>query len=152
MGLFSKKRKLEVPLPPPDDLLKFPRPHQIEREIKLDEIEEAVGLEKVPSPVPEMPLPKRLSRSKEPFESSAFPTQFASAAITTKPFFIRVQPYQDLLKDLEKIRSGLSQLDLTSENLEKSEFNENKDYERLKSNLKRIHEELLLIDDLIFKK
>jgi len=144
MGLFSRKKKIEVPIPPPKNLLKFPKPSQVERVIEPEKIKEAVGIEK-----PTLPLPESLEKLEKP--KLTFPTPPETFPSTIRPFFIRVQYYQKILDDLDHIKKNTTKLDKTVETLEKSEFNESKNYEKLKNNLKKIHERLLFMDELIFK-
>jgi hypothetical protein len=69
-----------------------------------------------------------------------------------KPCFLRVQHYQTLLDALADIQNNVKGLDQINKDLSQSEFHENKDHERLKNNLKRIHDRLISMDDSIFKK
>lgn len=156
MGLFFRKKKIAVPLPPSEDLLKFPKPSEIkvlkpeareERKIK-----KAEDIEKLPFSLPE--LPKRMGIPSPPFPfKPVFPSRPPEMfSFIQGPFFIRLQHYQMLLDNLNCIKTKTMDLDQTTERLEKSEFNENKDYERLKNDLKKLHDRLLFMDDLIFKK
>lgn len=136
MGLFSRKRKIRVPLPPTEDLLRFPKAAPPERIIEPERLKEAVSWEKPlawegPS-LPKMVMPKPLT--------------------IKKPFFLRLSHYQQLLVNLGGMKEKAEQLEQVTENLEKSEFNENADYEDLKNCLKKIHDHLLRLDDLIFLK
>jgi len=170
MGLFSRKKKeLKVPAPPSDDVLKFPKPSQdkkVKEEKELppppehpspEKIKEAVGVEKPEEPLPEippdkieedeLPPPKEMLPLPEPFSPPERPS-----FITKKPSFIRMQNYQMLLDNLNAIKNTTIEMNKLSEDIEKSEFNENKNYERLKNDLKKILDRLLSIDVQIFKK
>jgi hypothetical protein len=138
MGLFSRKKKVEVPVPPHEDLLRFPKPSQVERVIQPEKVKEAAGIGK-PLPPPEEPLPV----VSPPLEKPVRERQ--------EPFFIRIQHYRELIKDLDYVKEKSEKMEKINEELEKSEFNEKKDYESLKNNLKKIHERLLFMDDTIFK-
>ena len=141
MGWFFKKKKVTVPLPEhSSDLLKFPTSTKIPAP---EEIKQSVGLEEPPT-MPDMAMPEQEVPSTLPS------TQIASTS--AYPFFLRVQSYQDLLKDASDIKTHVLELDLTTEKLENSEFNENKNYEKLRKELRKIHERLLYMDDLIFKR
>ncbi len=142
MGWFFKKKKVTVPLPEhSDDLLKFP-----ESSSKIpapEEIKQSVGLEEPPQ-MPDM------APMEEP--SLGVPKTFSAPTAPAYPFFLRVQSYQELLKDASDIKTHVLELDLTTEKLENSEYNENKNYEKLRKELRKIHERLLYMDDLIFKR
>ncbi len=160
MGLFSRKKKVEVPEPPSEDILKFPKPSEIkaikpEEQIPQEElpvpekIKKAVGVEKLPEELETPPHKSELPSLPEP----AFPTlpekpPFKPTPIPLgKPSFLRIQHYQMLLDEMGSIKKNTAHLNQINEHLEKSEYNENKDYERLKNNLKKIHDGLLFIDD-----
>lgn len=73
MGLFSRKKKIEVPVPPSEDMLKFPKPSQVEKEILPEKIQEAVGVEEKQE-LPELPeVPTKVSEPELPETSSKFP-------------------------------------------------------------------------------
>ncbi len=146
MGWFFKKKKVVVPLPEhSDDLLKFPE--STAGTPAPEEIKQSVGLEEPPQ-MPDMSTPDPLAPGLDG-KPTKIPPLVQERAY---PFFLRVQAYQDLIKDASDIKTHVLELDLTTEKLENSEFNENKNYERLKRELKTIHERLLFMDDLIFKK
>jgi len=139
---FFKKKKVTVPIPENhEDLLQFP---QSSRRAMPEEIKKSVGLEEPPQ-MPDMGLPEE---SKPGLGSTSPPQTFQTAY----PFFLRVQSYQELIKDTSDIKTHVLELDLTTEKLENSEFNENKNYEKLNRELRKVHERLLFMDDLIFKK
>lgn len=160
MGFFFRKKKIEVPAPPSEDILKFPKASEISS-IKPESIKEAVGIEKpsLPPEIPPVPTKKEDLMSFE--EIPPAPPELTSHSplpskrpqfVFKKPFFIRMQNYQLLIENLNNIKNKTAELDQTVMDLEKSEFNENKNYERLKNNLKKIHDQLLVMDDTIFKK
>ena len=145
---FFKKKKVTVPIPENhEDLLQFPRSSS-KRTIP-EEIKKSVGLEEPPQ-MPDMALPEEPTLG-----IGAAPAKTVTPAPnyqTAYPFFLRVQSYQELIKDTSDIKTHVLELDLTTEKLENSEFNENKNYEKLKRELRKVHERLLFMDDLIFKK
>lgn len=168
MGLFSRKRRIEVPSPPSEDLLRFPKASEV-KVIRPGKIKGPLDMEKA-APLPEIPLILKnkvdLMQLKEeispvlfkptfplPLPEKTFPTPPERPSFTLKkPVFLRVQDYQVLLGNLRNIKNKTDGLDQTTENLEKSEFNENRDFEHLKSNLKNIHDHLLHMDDTLFNK
>ncbi|MBR9683612.1 hypothetical protein GOV03_03660 [Candidatus Woesearchaeota archaeon] len=187
MGLFSRKKKeLEVPAPPSDDILKFPKASQVkvikpmkeltppereeltpmpevpkreseEEELPIHEkIKAAVGLKKPSLPVPTPPFAKMDAGPMLPEIPSqpepSFHPHKKTVFMVKKPFYLRMQHYQEIFDNLGNVRAKTIEMDKNIQELEKSEFNEHKHYERLKNSLKQIHDRLLAIDDTIFKK
>lgn len=155
MGLFSRKRKLEAPAPPSDSLLRFPKPPQ--REVHPEEIKQAVKTEKAPEKKLQVILPTIEKQVQKPVESGTLPSPKPQMPrvpfpLAHEPFFLRIQNHQLLMEHLEKIKSGLADLDKANQELTCSEFNENKDYERFKEDLKKVHDRLLLIESAVFKR
>ena len=157
MGLFSRTKKIKVPIPTSDDFLKFPKLPQTGKITEPEKIKSAVGLDSPPQPkepeeklLPPPPLPPKPSQFT-PLPKPSLPPQPTNLTIQ-KPFFLRIQHYQHLLTNLGGIKNNLTQMGHASEQLSKSEFNENQKYEQLKNHLKKIHDRLLSMDDLIFKK
>jgi len=160
MGWFFKKRKTEVPLPPTEDLLDFPQKassgKRIEpirkKELPLPKPKDYTFPQKIKAAVrtsSDLPLPPELIERSLKKES----IMVKHPAIGNKRnFFIRVHDYQEIIVNLEDIGSNSLEIEKANKRLDQSEFNENKSYENLKNNLKRIHDRLLLIDDIVFKK
>lgn len=168
MGLFSRKKKIEVPTPPSEDLLRFPKPSQIEKIIEPEKPSfpleippvpkkiKAEGVEE-PGPPPDISIPETPPALFKPVFPSPpeRPPPFTPSKpsfMPQKPCFLRVQHYQTLLDALADIQNNVKGLDQINKDLSQSEFHENKDHERLKNNLKRIHDRLISMDDSIFKK
>ena len=157
MGLFSKKKKIEVPIPPSEDILRFPKPTKIEEKIIPPEPKEETPSSSPSFTPSQLKQVAGLEEEKPQVEEKITPSlppspSFTPSSLSPTPFFIRLQQYQKLLEHLENIKNNIKKLDLLDENLAKSEFNENKNYENLKKELKKIHDRLLYVDDLIFKK
>lgn len=153
MGLFFRKKKAETLLPPSEDLLSFPKSLPREREIRPEKIKEIAGLELPPLPQRRGKGEAEIKRAKEGARlREEAEEQFPVSPIIKKPHFLRIQEYQKLRENLGEIREWGEKLEALCGSLEKSEFNENKDYESLKNDLKKIHERLLFMDELIFKK
>lgn len=159
MRLFSRKKKVEIPSPPSDDLLKFPKPSHLRKEVTPQEIKKITGITPPPKKVD---VPKNASEqiqkpveqelSEIPLEKMVpkripFPIQKP-----TSPFFIRVQHHNQVLDDLEIVKNKLSGLEKLNQNLEKSESSENNNYDDLKDELKKIHDRLTFIDGQIFER
>jgi hypothetical protein len=146
MGLFSRKKK-NVPPPPQEGLLNFPKQPTVEKEILPDNIKQAAGVDKQEDIVP--PLPE------EPIQTEPAPLpqpDVPEGYVLQKPYFARITQYKKLVENLDCIKVEINGMDEITTSLEKSEYNENKDFEKLKSNLKKIHDRLLFVDDLIFKR
>ncbi len=168
MGLFSRKKKVELPEAPSDDLLDFPKLTESEKEIVPEKIQREVGLESEEEPElieePKTPVPEKIKgvfgfMKKEPVEQtlpepilskSSFEEE-TEEVVVKKPFFSRIQSYQETIESLSSIKISMIKLEELNDKLDKSRFNENRDYETLKRDLKNIHDKLLFMDDLIFK-
>ncbi|MFH1682257.1 MAG: hypothetical protein ABIA37_00520 [Candidatus Woesearchaeota archaeon] len=151
MGLFSRKKKMEVPSPPSDSLLRFPKPPQ--REIHPEEIKQAVKMERSPEIKPKVILPpmeKPVTERPMPSPKPQMPR--IPFPLAQGPFFLRIQNHQMLMEHMEKIKTRLGELDQTSRDLEKSEFNEHQNYEEFKEELKKIHDRLIFIEGVVFKR
>lgn len=153
MWPFSLKKKIPVPQPPSEDLLRFPKPPPLEKEIPLEKIKKKTTSRELPPP-PQAPFGLSFPSSPElpsPFEPGPKPIPSLSRP-KVKPAFLRVQHYQQILENLDRIKNQVDSLEGLAQSLEKSEFNEDKYYEMLKSSLRKLHERLLFLDDLTFKK
>ena len=151
MGLFSRRKKLDVPLPPSEDVLRFPRSSEIARRIEPEKIKEAVGLQE---PKPEELLPPE-HQGKE--LDSTFPEETAMSQRTffidaKKPFFLRMQTHQEIYKNALEMKNNSLELSEVTNEITDSEYNDDRQYEKLKNSLKRVHDKLLQVDEAIFKR
>jgi len=67
------------------------------------------------------------------------------------PTYVKVEVYQHLLGEIDGLKTSLSSLAEVSRNLEKSEYNEEASFEKLKRDIKSIHDKLLHVDKRLFK-
>jgi hypothetical protein len=67
------------------------------------------------------------------------------------PLFVKVDVYQHILGGIEGLQKDARNLSSTSKKLDNSEFNEEAHFEKLKKELKVIHDKLLLADKTLFK-
>jgi len=67
------------------------------------------------------------------------------------PLFVKVDVYQHILGGIEGLQKDVKVLSSTSKKLDNSEFNEEAHFEKLKKELKVIHDKLLLADKTLFK-
>lgn len=64
--------------------------------------------------------------------------------------YVKVEMYQQLLADLDGLKKDLTHLGETNHLLETSEFNEEADYDKIKRNLKNVHDKIVSIDKTLF--
>ncbi len=148
MGWFFGSKKPKVPLPmgrPFDEkALRFPSAPVADRVIEPEQVKLAAGLQMPPLPMsgtvraPAMP--------PQPVAPAPAPAYQPSG-----PLFIKVNVYQRILGELENLKAELAQLDHHNRALESSEYNEEHNFERLKSAVKVMHDRLLDVDKKIFK-
>lgn len=67
------------------------------------------------------------------------------------PTYVKVDVYQHLLGEIDGLKTSLSALTDVSRALEKSEYNEEASFEKLKRDIKSIHDKLLHVDKRLFK-
>jgi len=155
--LFGKKKKIpKVPLPmgrPMDsETLQFPSRISSEKEIKLDQIKEAVGIKK------EMELPSMMEEETNAVpEQSNIPSPFQQDIETTNfespvngPIYVKLNVYQRLLGEVEDLKSDLRELSNVNSQLETSEYNEEKNFAKLRTSVRTIHDRILNMDKTIF--
>jgi len=171
--LFGRKKKIpKVPLPegkPFDEgALKFPTGPPSEKVIEPEQIKKAAGFEKPVSPpgeeaerqamkekqkeepgqeLPAQNIPTTPSEEPYPFPKSS-PVQDEEE---TAPLFIKVEVYQRILGEIDSLDLKLNELNGISKVLEKSEYNEGNNFNKLKRVIKVAHDNLLQMDKIIFK-
>ncbi len=161
MGWFSKKKKIpKVPLPaghPVDEnALRFPSMPHSERVIEPDHVKQAVGVgnDKSLPPLPEYPkmsppaAPRRKVAKRQPTAPAMAPP---IPRVAGHPLYAKVDVYQRVLGELDSLRTDISHLSTANNHLAKSEFNEEKNFEKLKRNVRNMHDRLLLVDKVLFK-
>ena len=157
--LFGKKKIVpKVPLPESkpfnEKSLQFSRKESKEKVIEPEHIKEAVGMGK-PIDVPEEIQPEEVAE-KPVSEETVPPEQFSPPATPffrqqNEPLFVKVSVYQKIINEIGEIKSKVSELKGINKDLEKSEYNEEKDFLKLRRTTKVAHDKLLQIDKIIFK-
>ena len=155
MGWMFKKKKVipKVPLPPgrfmEEGSLKFPNKAPTEKIIEPEHVKNAAGIKKplfpqAPQNV-EMPLPN-------PIEAPPNLAPSPSVSVDMEePLYVKVEVYQKILGELDNIKVNLSTLNHLTKELEKSEFNEEHNFNKLKGEVKVMHDKLLQADKILFK-
>ena len=155
--LFGKKKVVpKVPLPPgrfmEESSLSFPNKVPVEKVIIPEHVKKAAGVKKPMFPEEpsrlKMPVPK-------PIKAPDFPTKFMPQPMVVRdmeePLYVKVEVYQKILGELQDIKAELSTLNSLTKDLEKSEFNEEHNFNKLKGEVKVMHDKLLLADKILFK-
>ncbi len=150
--LFGKKKIPQVPLPEgrvvDEKALRFPTSPP-KRVIEPKEIKEAVGFDK-PVAFPEEN--DALDTSPEPLEELEEETldsyPFESR---TEELYVKVDVYQRILGEIDQVRKELTEINEANKRLSASEFNEDKNFNRLRKLMKGMHDNLLHIDKVLFK-
>jgi hypothetical protein len=158
MGWLFGKKKIVPKVPFPEGkpfnekTLQFPNKESGDRVIVPEHIQAAAGLEK-PVEVPEE-MPQEVENKGEeemmPAEPFSEPVQ-PFAEQKAEPLFVRKDIYQQILGELHDIKSKITELKDINKDLDDSEYNEEKDFLRLKSMTKVMHDRLLQVDKIIFK-
>ena len=165
MGWLFGKKKPKVPLPeghPVEGSLRFPNAPPSGKVIEPDKVKEAVGLEQgvppaeseempdFPSQEMEMAPQQDVGTISEETTSRDMERQSFSRA-SDDPLYIKVDVYQHILGEIDDLKLELSHLSETQRLLEKSEFNEEANFEQLKKTVKNIHDRLLQVDKTLFR-
>ena len=145
--LFGKKKVSKVPFPEgrvmDENTFRLPSRISSERVIEPDQIKSAAGLDQ--------PLGFPEEESSSP-QSSTTPrnTTFSSSSLK-RPIYIKVDTYQRLLGEMENVKVKVAELQHWNRVLETSEYNEEHNFTKLRRAVRSIHDQLLLIDKIIFK-
>jgi hypothetical protein len=153
--LFGRKKK--VPFPEPQKIdekeLKFPTTPHSDKVIVPEQLKEVAGVKKVDEPVPS-PEPSKKEK-KVALATPEFNNLPAKSPVMEEtdnsPMYIKIQVYQRVLGELDELKDEISSLSHVSKNLTESEFNEDKHFEKLKKEIKSIHDNLLKLDKVLFK-
>ncbi len=125
----SKKKGISFP-PPVPEALRAPLP-MVPRRVTAEDIRRATGIEERDVPM-------------------VRPRAFGSAP-PVQEFFLRAAPYQQLLKLTDQVRDNVLLVEQTSIKLAQSDYNEDKHFEQLKSDLRSMNKQLVAIDKIFFK-
>lgn len=177
MGLFFGKKKKESNVPTPvrnvseEKVLSFSKKPEPEKIIHPEELKAAAGvgpearkmedlghpLHTAPEPARAAPKPSMLGDLDEevrPPVQAAMPAPGVSPApvpTVTGPVHLHVKTYQRILGDLDEMKHEISHLSNVNKSLEKSEYNEEKDFAKLKLTIKCLHDKLLSADKILFR-
>ncbi len=162
--LFGAKKVPKVPLPQgyklDEGALRFPSmstPQQ--RVIQPEQVKQAVGFEKpysFPEDIEEQANDQNdqnmPSYSEQPRESLASMPKmgFTPATEKSNPLYVKVEVYQQILGQLDGLKSDLTHLTDSNRQLESSEYNEQNNFDRLRRSVKSMHDRLLQIDKELF--
>lgn len=122
-----------------------------QRVFEPEQIKEAAGLGTVgtfPEEEEEVPLPTFQS-SKTAAARRSPPSPLA--APDAGPLFIKMEVYQHIVAEIEDIKSKITELGHINRSVEKSEYNEEHNFVKLRRAVKGIHDRLLLADKIVFK-
>ncbi len=161
MGVFSflkkKEAKTAVPIPEVPELA-FPEipmhsePESIESAPEtIPEISEEISVSEL-SEIPEAPgiIPDIEELGAEEHMAETPELRF-SARRTTKPLFINVDNYRELMEQLSNAKSVLAEHAGFSSKLGDIKVSKDESYEKFRGNLEAIERKLLYIDKIIFE-
>ncbi len=153
--LFGHKKVPKVPFPagrPLDEgSLRLPGKLSSQRVFEPDQIKEAAGVGDA------MAFPEEEETEVSP---SAFPTSKTAAvrmppsplaAAEASPLFIKMEVYQQIVAEIDDVKSKVTELSHINRSVEKSEYNEEHNFVKLRRAVKGIHDRLLLADKIVFK-
>ena len=153
--LFGKKKVPRVPLPPgrfmDEGSLNFPNKVPVEKVIQLENTKAAVGPKKPFAFSEEEPLGRSKFLPNFPSTSNLAPKPIVPLKVVEESLYMKMEVYQRVLGELEGLRTNLSKLNNLTKELEKSEFNEENNFDKLKVDVKVVHDRLLHADKVLFK-
>ncbi|MBU1111636.1 MAG: hypothetical protein ABIG93_00165 [archaeon] len=173
MGLFFGKKKNESKVPVPmrnvseEKVLSFSKKPESERIIHPEELKAAAGLGQESRTMKDFEHP--LNSAPGPIRAASRPTMsemandfapmimampapgVAPAPTATGPVHLHVKTYQRILGELDGMKNEINELSNINKSLEKSEYNEDKDFAKLKITIKCIHDKLLSADKILFR-
>ncbi len=158
--LFADKKKMAPRVPFPmgksldDKSLRFSAPTSMEREIQPDRVQEAVGYNQpmnFPSAfdVEQTPLPQNVTQRNVPLQKEVPRPEVNTQA--SGPMFMKVDVYQLVLNEVDGLKRVLEELQESNLLLEKSEYNEEHSFEKLRKTMRGVHDRFLQIDKKLFK-
>lgn len=160
--LFGKKKEPRIPFPEPygagEDTLQFPPPPGFGKVIEPAAVKEAAGIGEDDSETADdvqqqqpMPTERQKASILGKFGGRSPSKQLFVPSPKPAPLFIKVNVYQRILGELDSLRSDINHLHSVNNHLETSEYNEEKNFENLRRNIRAIHDRLLQIDKTLFK-
>jgi len=167
MGLFFGKKKKDVKVPQPvrkiseEQVLSFSKKSEPEKVLRPEQMKAAAGVapkdvmpkQEAPHPLSTEPTEPQMPTQEVPMSMPPEGMHMAPrvARSPTEPVYLHVKDYQRVLGELDDMKKIISELSSLNKALEKSEFNEGKHYNKLKLNVKNIHDKLLSSDHILFK-
>ncbi len=156
--LFGRKKVPRVPFPEgrpfEEGSLRLPGKLSSSRVIEPDQVKEAAGLgraltfpEEEELPQPSFPSP----RSPPPLSAAGAARPSPLDLQEISPLFVKMDVYQHLVGELDEIKSKITELNHINKSVEKSEYNEEHNFVKLRRAVRGIHDRLLLADKIIFK-
>ena len=158
--LFADKKKVAPRVPFPmgklldDRSLRFSAPTSMEREIQPDRVQEAVGYNQP------MNFPSAFDQEQTPFPSNVPPKSSQMQRDIPRPemdtqasgpMFMKVDVYQLVLNEVDGLKGVLGELQESNRLLEKSEYNEEHNFEKLRKTMRGVHDRFLQVDKKLFK-
>lgn len=153
--LFGRKKVPKVPFPEgrsiDENSLRLPGKLSSQRIIEPDQIKEAAGLGKA------MTFPDEEETPFYPSSKTSLPP--AGAGLRTSPLytpepsplFIKREVYQHILGEMDEVKSKITELGQINRVVEKSEYNEEHNFVKLRRAVRGIHDRLLSADKIVFK-
>ncbi len=153
--LFGRKKVPKVPFPEGRSLdessLRLPGKLSTLRTIEPEQIKEAAGFGRAmafPEEEEELSQPAFLPATSA---GSRMPRMSSLEAVEASPLFVKMEVYQHIVAELDEIKSKITGLGQINRNVEKSEYNEEHNFVKLRRAVKGIHDRLLLADKIVFK-
>lgn len=148
----TKKVQPKIPLPgsrPFDEkTFQFSKKFGKETLIEPEHLQAAAGFDQ-PLSFPEAMgrAPPRPMRS--PFGEQE--AELTTPRATKKPIYLKVELYEKLLWEVDTLKYDCIKLQQANNHLETSEYNEEHHFEKLKKDLKALHDKLGRVDKILFK-
>ncbi|MBI4980043.1 hypothetical protein HZC30_00630 [Candidatus Woesearchaeota archaeon] len=149
----TKKVQPKIPLPgsrPFDEkTFQFSKKFGKETLIEPEHLQAAAGFDKLfsfPEPAGRgaPPGPMMPSFGEQEVEPTALP-------VAKKPIYLKVNLYEKILWEVDTLKYDCIKLQQVNNHLETSEYNEEHHLEKLKKDLKALHDKLGRIDKVLFK-
>jgi hypothetical protein len=149
----TKKVQPKIPLPgsrPFDEkTFQFSKKFGKDTLIEPEHLQAAAGFDQVfnpPEPVGKRASPRSMMSTfgEQEVESVAPPA-------VKKPIYLKVNLYEKILWEVDTLKYDCIKLQQVNNHLETSEYNEEHHFEKLKKDLKALHDKLQRVDKTLFK-
>lgn len=153
--LFGRKKVPRVPFPEARPLeegsLRLPGKRFPSKVIGPEQIKEAAGVGETMT----FPEEEETEISTSEFAAPKMPRTRMPvsplAAAEPSPLFIKMEVYQQIVGEIDDIKAKVTELSHINRSVEKSEYNEEHNFVKLRRAIKGTHDRLLLADKIIFK-